>query len=1315
MQMSKPPDEIKENELDVNSLDVKRTEGAAQVSDTLDKMIKGISRALIIGVGGTGHQILLDLRQRLLDEYGDFTRIPIIDFLHIDCDQSEDTKDMAYPEEIRLNDADKLRIYVNNAEELKEHIHNYPHIQSWLDMRVFDGGDINQGAGAVRARGRLAFSWNLNKISSILNSKIKKILAKESKDEATGNSLRVADWMDIYVVGSLYGGTGSGIFLDLAYLLRSLTTGMVNKSIIGIFEMPPSMGGGDMFMADKLHNAYASVLEMNHYTSPGTTFHMDTGISLGSIHDPRRPFDYCYLMDLHNGKTYLNVSDLHSMIGYYMYMDLTNEAQAAKKSARNNFDVHLNMLDRMGCPQSYLSFGIAGIVFPKDKIMRACANRLCKNIVDKLWIRRSGGAVNIANFTKNVIMEGGLDNDEIFRQLTLKEKGGSTLSEEIDTALRRLNNTYTTNYPGRNETEKFLRSFANTMLSRFIDDDPNPDVLQKAAHNVGEFVLKMQENLGGQYCTEGKIDGLLREKRAALQRIVAEMVNDPNKRHEIASDFLRQAERVFEEYIQENEPQKPAQPEDNMENPSEEKPQVQQLQMDPQIIRLLAEIRKVAANGVMWFPLPKPGRDAHEKYKDDFLLASKRFFKTHVRESAKPFMVRFYREMLQEIQALRLQMHELNLKLTKLKESFEKDEKRAIEERIPIHGIILFKNEDIDHFFAKCVKDESPLNTVAKDALKKLGITDNIFGIATKELRELKLTMLGLARNIFRELEQVEVLDEFYKKFAHDETKIKDNFLNSVHELANPFVDLRVDVDQPYEGYFPGLGKKQAVVGIQCGQDPKTQCEKDFFSLVEKTVPGFTKSQIARIKDKSIIVVIREKGGFPYRMVNGLDSYKNDYEAKKGKMLCHTRCDVTAWKRLKPPSTNEQNTFFRLFVLAWAYGIIKEKKTSQFDRYVGQKIGATYHFYYNKHGMEMEVDFGALNERKIENPDPELAPEEFEDIILHIFDNPEIRYYLEQAIDGAKVSLGFQLSANRLARFYNVNKKFKFHDKLNRIVMDEIATFVGLEQEPNPNDPGPACRKCGHVLLPREEFCISCGQSVAPAQPGYGAPGYPQTTGQPPYGAPPAQAYPPASAAPGYAPPYPGQQPYAAPPLQPPPGSYVYPPPQSGMAPYLAPPGHFPPPGSYICPPPQSGMQPYVQPPAHVPLPGYGAPAYPPQSPGAFPQAPPAYGTQSAPPDYSQMPGPPPAPGNDPSTQFQTPQQPVPEQTNFPGASPSQAQPPSQMPQMPLQQPAPFMQPPGHIKKYTNEQSEEQTPEKKADESDVEGKGAPRDWPPDKI
>ena len=159
--------------------------------------LRGISRSVIIGVGGTGHQIILAVRKRLIEKYGSLDKLPIVGFALLDTDQAIFSKNPDYDDAVNLDSADKIHCSVHGVDNLRKNLRDHPHLRNWLDPRVLTG-DIDQGAGAVRARGRLAYFWNYATIARKLET-VSQRLADELSVEQTAKRFIVSTDPDEHV------------------------------------------------------------------------------------------------------------------------------------------------------------------------------------------------------------------------------------------------------------------------------------------------------------------------------------------------------------------------------------------------------------------------------------------------------------------------------------------------------------------------------------------------------------------------------------------------------------------------------------------------------------------------------------------------------------------------------------------------------------------------------------------------------------------------------------------------------------------------------------------------------------------------------------------------------------------------------------------------------------------------------------------------------------------------------------------------------------------------------------------------------------
>ncbi|MCA1595247.1 MAG: tubulin-like doman-containing protein, partial [Chloroflexi bacterium] len=105
-----------------------------------------VSRSIIIGLGGTGHQVLLDIRRRVIDKYGSLDNLPIVNFLEVDTDEDvlreQGVRDDD-PAEVNLQSSEKLWAKIGDVQNLEDNLQQYPYIASWLDRNaLLRGKDV---------------------------------------------------------------------------------------------------------------------------------------------------------------------------------------------------------------------------------------------------------------------------------------------------------------------------------------------------------------------------------------------------------------------------------------------------------------------------------------------------------------------------------------------------------------------------------------------------------------------------------------------------------------------------------------------------------------------------------------------------------------------------------------------------------------------------------------------------------------------------------------------------------------------------------------------------------------------------------------------------------------------------------------------------------------------------------------------------------------------------------------------------------------------------------------------------------------------
>jgi len=378
---------------------------------------KPVGPTLIIGLGGTGKEVLLRLRRKIVEGYGSLSRLPFLRFMHIDTDKNQtaaeqydlrSSDDPLYPE-IKFSNTERIDLTVaGGTGKYVTHLANFPNIQRWFPTgsKISQLGDLHEGAGQVRTASRLGFfdAANHQKIIGRLEQCRRElsdaaILAEAARFGFNFNATNTR----VVIVSSLAGGTGSGTFLDMGFLVRRY---FPDAERVGILLLPGFFSG--YAGAERVRaNGYAALMELNHYTF-GHAFVADwTGHQAERMGPP--PFSSTYLIDGRNeaglaigsgGKEY----DAYRMVAEVLYQDYSIGAFAGMKRAtrvnleqfnlnvythnflndalrRNNDDTHKAIVgDTYPC--RFGSFGLASISFPTERVQAACASRLASQILD---------------------------------------------------------------------------------------------------------------------------------------------------------------------------------------------------------------------------------------------------------------------------------------------------------------------------------------------------------------------------------------------------------------------------------------------------------------------------------------------------------------------------------------------------------------------------------------------------------------------------------------------------------------------------------------------------------------------------------------------------------------------------------------------------------------------------------------------------------------------------------------------------------------------------------------------------------------------
>src|SRR5262245_1391770 len=268
---------------------------------------------LIIGLGGLGAAVLQAVRAGLGERFGSPDALPILRTLLIDTDpdvlrlattgfrgvgpggRAPEAGGSSYqtPDAYLLTPDHVLQTPLNRPSYyLRPRDGRGVPVEGWLNQRVLYRIPRELVTTGVRALGRLAFCDNYRVIQRRLQAELEACRDPDrlkAAAEQSGLGLR-SQRPRIVVVAGLMGGTGSGMFLDVAYAVRHLLRrlGFSQPDVNALFFVPhldsrssrQGRAGNSAGPAPEtaptrivpLGNTCAALAELSHYGAPGVSF-----------------------------------------------------------------------------------------------------------------------------------------------------------------------------------------------------------------------------------------------------------------------------------------------------------------------------------------------------------------------------------------------------------------------------------------------------------------------------------------------------------------------------------------------------------------------------------------------------------------------------------------------------------------------------------------------------------------------------------------------------------------------------------------------------------------------------------------------------------------------------------------------------------------------------------------------------------------------------------------------------------------------------------------------------------------------------------
>lgn len=438
---------------------------------------------LFVGLGGCGSKIVNEIARKLkrrTDEYARYR--DLVHFFAFDTDQHELKQSESVDVRVPISSFDK-RAYVAHAFGQRGAPED-PLLSAWWPEYYLPRDVAGAGAGQIRIESRLSLHFTLKfkpEVFTALEHAVGRSFAIDTRFRDGDKAPMV------HIYASLAGGTGSGAFLPLAYMIHDLFREHSRPITVGTYVLPAVFrrAGLPNQQLDKIMaNGYAALLELEHLQSATESE------SVEFQYDPRakerqmvkrRAFDQVYLIDdIGAGSEVItDTRQVYQAIADSAYSQIFSDILGRQASTADNDEREMGVTDHQMYTKRYGSFGLSVLTVPDTDILEYCANRYAVEALTRTFAlpaeqppERESHADRERreqDFVNHVLQQGNLPGDTgaFYRRIVDSCDGNAEEQGTVDRFLR----YFETEFAPRVQRHVQLPRWTEEKLLEF-DEDP---------------------------------------------------------------------------------------------------------------------------------------------------------------------------------------------------------------------------------------------------------------------------------------------------------------------------------------------------------------------------------------------------------------------------------------------------------------------------------------------------------------------------------------------------------------------------------------------------------------------------------------------------------------------------------------------------------------------------------------------------------------------------------------------------------------------------------------------------------------------------
>jgi hypothetical protein len=334
---------------------------------------------LVIGLGGTGHRVVAWIKALAQQSWGTERLANLVKFLVFDT--AQESLAITYggrPVSLEVG-AEFVDIGQTPVAKIKRNLERQAAIRERLGgvMASLPPAVLRNGAKQLRPLGLLAFLWRYAEVEERLRNAIWELAGRQRAEGRQG--------INVFIINSLVGGTGSSTFLDVAHLVRDLFDGLGTLAdfcyITGVGVLPRAFHG--IHGPNLVPNAVASLKELNHcMMHGGFSARYPNGRAITTA---QPPFNIYYLVDGvdEQGHTWHGLDEVCRLAAEAIFLQMGSQVGQKSENDFDNLDDVLIQQTEEGDGTFCGSFGLASLDFPGPALARACAARQASRVIQQ--------------------------------------------------------------------------------------------------------------------------------------------------------------------------------------------------------------------------------------------------------------------------------------------------------------------------------------------------------------------------------------------------------------------------------------------------------------------------------------------------------------------------------------------------------------------------------------------------------------------------------------------------------------------------------------------------------------------------------------------------------------------------------------------------------------------------------------------------------------------------------------------------------------------------------------------------------------------